>query len=42
MITWWEDIIGIITLALISLALIFIVYSSTTKSTLSFRRVFYF
>jgi hypothetical protein len=42
MIAWWEDIIGLVTLALISLALVFIVSSDPTTSTLSFRRVFYF
>jgi hypothetical protein len=42
MIAWREDIIGFITLAQISLALVFFVYSDLTTSTLSFRRVFYF
>jgi hypothetical protein len=42
MIAWWEEIIGIITLALISLALVIIVYPEPTQSTLTFRRVFCF
>jgi len=42
MIAWWEEIIGFISLAPIFLALVFIVYSYLTKSTLVSRRVFYF
>jgi hypothetical protein len=42
MIAWWEEIIGFITLALISLALFFAVCPDPTTSTLSFHGVFYF